>query len=115
MIFTNDEDLAVNHANGYGKESLSGKRAKNAKNSKFMYGHFDWGVALSNLPREMFNTKQNEILDTMRGKTGVFELTSSKTTQNKTNFKLSYAFEGAYENGGKYVLDLVNSMYVLSK
>lgn len=115
MIFTNDEDLAVNHANGYGKESLSGKRAKSAQNSKFMYGHFDWGVALSNLPREMFNTKQNEILDTMRGKTGVIELTSSKTTQNKTNFKLSYAFEGEYENAGKYVLDLVNSVYVLSK
>jgi len=115
LIFTNDEDLAVNHTDGYGSEALSGAKAKAAKNSKFMYGFFDWGVALESLPREMFNSKQNEILDSMRGKTGVLELTSSKTTKSKTKFNLTYRFEGMYENSGKYLLDLVNSAYVLSK
>jgi hypothetical protein len=115
LIFTNDEDLAVNHTDGYGSEALSGAKAKAAKNSKFMYGYFDWGVALESLPREMFNSKQNEILDSMRGKTGVLELTSSKTTKSKTKFNLTYKFEGMYENSGKYLLDLVNSAYVLSK
>lgn len=115
VIFTNDEDLARNHSKGYGSEALSGKRASAAKNSKFMYGYFDWGSALSNIPREIFTEKQNEILDAMRGKTGIIELSSSKTTKEKTAFHLTYRFEGSYDNSGKYLLDLVNSIYVLSK
>lgn len=115
MIFTNDEDLAKNHSNGYGGDALKGARAKAAKKSKFMYAYFDWGLALNKLPREMFNTNQNEILDAMRGKTGIIELTSSKTTKEKTTFNISYKFEGEYENSGKYLLDMVNTVYVLSK
>lgn len=115
MIFTNDEDLARNHSDGYGSESLKGKKAAAAKKSKFMYAYFDWGLALSKLPRDLFSTKQNEILDAMRGKTGVIELTSSKTTKEKTSFNISYRFEGDYENSGKYLLDMVNTVYVLSK
>ena len=115
LIFTNDEDLAINHSGGYGAQSLSGKRAKKAKSSKFMYGYFDWSEALSSLPREIFNTRQNEILDVMRNKTGVLELTSSKTTKTNTTFNLVYNFDGTYDNSGKYLLDLVNSIYVLSK
>ena len=115
VIFTNDENLALKHSNGYGSNSLKGKLAKKAKKSKFMYGYFDWGTTIANLPKEMFNTKQNEILDTMRGKSGFMELTSSNTTTSKTKFHLVYTFEGNYENSGKYLLDLVNSIYVLSK
>jgi hypothetical protein len=37
LIVTNDEDLAINHSNGYGNQALSGNRAKQAKKSKFMY------------------------------------------------------------------------------
>ncbi len=115
MILTNDEDLAVNHSNGYGSESLKGEKAKAAKSSKSMYAYFDWGLALNKVPKGIFNEQQNEILDAMRGKTGVIELTSSKTTKEKTTFKIDYTFEGKYENSGKYLLDLVNSVYVLTK
>jgi hypothetical protein len=115
LVFTNDEDLAINNSNGYGAKALKGPRAKAAKKSKFMYAYFDWGMALSRLPREMFNSKQNEILDALRNKTGIVELTSSKTTTSKTSFNLNYTYEGQYDNSGKYLLDLVNSIYVLSK
>lgn len=115
VIFTNDENLALKHSNGYGSNSLKGKLAKKAKKSKFMYGYFDWGTTIANLPKEMFNSKQNEILETMRGKSGFMELTSSNTTTSKTKFHMVYTFEGNYENSGKYLLDLVNSIYVLSK
>ncbi|MFN9114228.1 MAG: hypothetical protein ACK5XN_29525, partial [Bacteroidota bacterium] len=59
--------------------------------------------------------EQNEIIDAMRGKTGIMELTSSKTTAEKTNFKLVYNFSGQYENSGKYLLDLINSVYVITR
>lgn len=115
FIFTNDEDLAVNHSNGYGSKALSKKEAKKSKKSGFVYGKVDWAEAIDRFPRDFFSEEQNAILDAMRGKTGVMELTSSKTTAEKTNFKLVYNFEGTYDNSGKYLLDLLNSIYVISK
>ena len=115
FIFTNDEDLARNHSNGFGSEALSKKEAKKSKKSGFMYGQIDWDKAISDFPRDFFNERENEIIDAMRGKTGVMELTTSKTTRQKTNFDLIYNFEGEYENSGKYLLDMLNSLYVISK
>jgi hypothetical protein len=51
----------------------------------------------------------------MRGKTGELELVSSKTTRHNTVYNMTYRFEGQYENSGKYLLDLINSAYILSK
>jgi hypothetical protein len=115
FIFTNDEDLAKNHSAGYGSASIKGTLRKNAKKSGFMYSHVNWGQAIDKFPKDFFSAEQNEIIDAMRGKTGTMELTSSNTTKMKTNFKLVYNFDGNYENSGKYLLDLVNSIYVISK
>jgi hypothetical protein len=115
FIFTNDEDLALNHANGYGTEALKGSLAKKTKKNGFMYGHIDWARTIDHFPRDFFSEEENEILDAMRGKTGNMELTSSKTTKDSTKFNLVYNFSGDYENSGKYLLDLVNSIYVISK
>ena len=115
FIFTNDEDLAVNHTNGFGSVALSKKEAKKSKKSGFMYAHIDWAQAIDRFPRDFFSAQQNEIIDAMRGKTGIMELRSSKTTKEKTNFELVYNFGGTYDNSGKYLLDMLNSLYVISK
>jgi hypothetical protein len=115
FIFTNDEDLAVNHANGFGSVALSKKEAKKSKKSGFMYANIDWAQAIDRFPRDFFSAQQNEIIDAMRGKTGIMELTTSKTTKEKTNFDLVYNFGGTYDNPGKYLLDMLNSLYVISK
>jgi hypothetical protein len=115
FIFTNDEDLVVNHADGYGEEALHGKEAKKCMKSGFMYGKIDWSNTIEKFPRDFFSEKQNQVLDAMRGKTGSMELTTSETTKEGTRFDLVYYFEGSYENSGKYLLDLLNSIYVMSK
>lgn len=115
LIFTNDEDLAINHSDGYGSSSLSGKIVKKIKKSGFMYAYVDWSKTIEKLPREMFTSEQNDILDAMREKTGVMELLSSKTTDRKTTFEVVYNYSDQSGNSGKYILDLVNSIYVLLK
>jgi hypothetical protein len=115
FIFTNDEDLALNHASGYGAEAISKKDAKKSKKSGFMYAQIDWANAIDRFPRDFFNARQNEIIDAMRGKTGIMELTSSKTSINGTQFNLEYNYQGSFENSGKYLLDLLNSLYVITK
>ncbi len=115
FILTNDEDLALNHSNSYGSESLSGKIAKRNKKSGFAYAYIDWSKVIDKLPREMFTAQQNDLLDAMRGKTGIMEMTTSKTTIKNTHFDVTYSFNGEYVNSGKYILDLINSVYVISK
>ena len=115
FIFTNDEDLALNHSDGYGSKAISGKAAREMKHGGFMFAHIDWSKTIERLPREMFTTQQNEILDAMREKTGIMELHSSNTGLQKTSFEIVYNFSDKNGNPGKYILDLVNSIYVLTK
>ncbi len=115
LVITNDESLAIENIDGYGKHALSGKKAKNAKKSKFMYSYFNIGEVLSKIPKQVFTSKQNKVLDSMRGKEGYIELTTLKTTSTNTDFEINYYFQGEYTNSGKYLLDLINSAFVLAK
>lgn len=115
FIVTNDEDLAKNHSDGYGANAIHGKKAKEIKKNGFMYSEIDWANTINQFPKDIFTEKQNEILETMRGKSGEMKLTTSKTTAEQTSFNLTYSFSGEYDNSGKYILDFINSMYIIMK
>jgi hypothetical protein len=115
LIFTNDSLLLENNANGYGKNALSKKDAKDARNGGFIYAQIDWSKTIKELPKELFSVEQMDLLNAMQQKTGTMILTSSKTNIEKTAYDLNYNFIGTYENSGKYLLDLINSLYIISK
>lgn len=115
FIVTNDEDLARNNAKGYGSLAINKKTAKAAKKSGMMYAKVNTDRAIKDLPPRMFNDYENEILDVLRGKSGELVMSSSKSTRSSTNFKLSYNFDGAGTDSGTYILDLINSLYIISK
>ncbi len=115
FIITNNEDLAKNNSGGYGKNSISKSLAKKAKKSGAVYAYMDLGKAIESLPRGLFDDRENAVLDVVRGKRGEVELSSSETTATKTDFHLTYRFDGSIENSGTYILDLINSLYVVSK
>lgn len=115
VIYTNDADLAMNHADGYGDEALSKADGKAAMKSGFVYGYADLNKAFESLPRELFNDQENELIDVIRGKSGALKFTSSATSSNATSFNLNYSYEGTYDSSGTYLLDLINGLYVISK
>jgi hypothetical protein len=115
FIFTNDEDLAIYHSDGYGKNALSGSAARASRKSGFMYANVNWGKAIDNFPPDFGSGRQIEMINAMRGKTGSMVLTTTKTTKERTHFNLVYDYKGSYENSGKYLLDLLNSVYIISK
>lgn len=114
FIFTNDEDLAKNHSDGYGSDALSGKTAKKAKKSGSIYGYLNLEEIIDELPREMFTDDKYELIESLKGKTGELIVTSSKTTPEKTTYNINYEFIGE-ENAGKYLLDLLNTIYIITK
>lgn len=114
FIFTNDEDLAKNHSNGYGKEGISGKAAKRASKSGSVYGFLNLGDVINRLPEDLLSNRDFELVRSLKGKKGELEIVSTKTTRQKTVYNMTYTFDGSYDNAGKYLLDLFNTAYVLS-
>jgi hypothetical protein len=114
FILTNDEDLAVNHTDGYGKEKINRKAGKKAKKSGFMYANINVAETINRFPMDVLNDRQNEIIQTLKGKSGSIELISSKTSLKKTDFKIEYTFQGE-DTSGKHLLDLINSIYIVTK
>ena len=114
FIFSNDEDLALNHVLGYGSNSINNIKFKNAKKSGFMYALLDVKTTLIRFPKDILSPNQNEMIESLRGKSGSIELKSSKTTKEKTSLNITYSFSGN-EQTGKHLLDLINTIYVVSK
>lgn len=114
FILTNDEDLAKNHVNGYGSEKLARSERKKIKKSGFMYGNLDIEQTLSKFPMDVLNDRQKDMLQALKGKSGKMNLQSSKTSVKKTTFNLAYSFQGN-DTSGKHILDLINSIYVVTR
>ncbi len=115
VLVTNDLKVVQEHSKGYGKLALNGKTAAKIKKNGFVYAEIDWKSSINQLPRDLFSAEQNEILDALKGKSGYMTLTSTKTTTHGTNFDLVYKYDSAYGKSGKYLLEFVNSIYLLSK
>jgi hypothetical protein len=115
FIVTNNADLARNHAKGYGSKAVSKKLAAQAKKSGIVYAHVNTDRAIEDLPKRMFSDYENELLDVLRGKSGELVMTSGKATRVSSNYKLAYNFDGQEESTGTYILDLINSLYIISK
>ncbi len=115
LIFTNDEDLAKNHIDGYEDKAITKEMAKKAKESSFVYAYSDLGKAVEGLPKSIFNDKENALIDVLKGKKGQFELTSTGLSEEKASFKINYSFDGENEDAFIYILDLINGLYINSK
>ncbi len=114
FIFTNDEDLAVNHSDGYGTNSLPKKLVRKLKRGGFMNGYLDIAGTLNRFPSDLLNNQQSEMINSLKGKSGKMYLGSSKTTNKLTAFNLKYEFNGT-EYSGQHLLDLINTVYIFSK
>lgn len=115
FIVSNDANFARNNSNGYGSLALNKKTAKEARKSGMIYAKVNTDRAIQDLPARMFSDYENEILDVLRGKSGNIIMTSSKPTKTSTDFNLSYNFNGKETDSGTYILDLINSLYIISK
>lgn len=115
ILYTNDEKLGRNNLDGYGANALGKTQATAAQKSGFIYGYADLGKAIEGIPRSLFSEDENAMLDVVRGKSGQVGLTSTSTSASQTHFNLRYSYEGESETSGTYILDLINSLYVLSK
>jgi hypothetical protein len=114
FIFSNDAEFANNYTKGYGSKAISPKKAKAIKKSGFMYVNFDLKETINRLPPDFFPARQNEFIQSLKGKTGVIELVSNDTDTKRTKLKVNYSYASG-DNSAKHLLDLINALYVVYK
>ena len=114
FILTNDEDLAKNHPDGYGKAGLSNNTLKTIKKAGSMSGFANLKAVANQFPADFLLPEQVPLMESLRGKSGTMSLRSGKTTLQNTEISLSYGFESS-EDSGKHLLDMLNTLYLLTK
>jgi len=114
FLITNDQDLAENHRDGYGKDAMSKRAVKSLKNSGTMAGFANLQQVAQKFPSDFLDPSQQQLMEFLRNKTGSVTLRSGETTLQSTSVKLKYSFNDS-EKSGKHFLDLLNTLYLLTK
>jgi hypothetical protein len=114
FILTNDSVLAKQYPNGYGKDRLSKKTLKGLKNAGSMAGYADLQALVNKFPKEFLSGSNQALIESLRSKSGTMHMHSGKTSKNSTEVQLTYDYTESL-NSGKYLLDLINTLYLLNK
>ncbi len=114
FLITNNRSLVESNINGFGSKSLSAKKIQRIKKSGVLYANVDLDEALHKFPIDFLDERQKRVIDRLKGKSGVFELTSGKSQVDFTKYQLSYTFDGDSSSGEQF-LDMINSLYIFSK
>lgn len=114
FLLTNDEDLVYNHIDGFGSEALSKKTAKTLKKGGFMNAKIDIETLAKRFPTDLLDDRQKEMIASLQGKSGVMTLGSSETSNRNTDMTIVYNYPNS-NNSGHHLLDLINTVYLLSK
>lgn len=114
FLISNDVSLIDSNLKGYGSSAISGKRLKNLKKSGFLYANVDIDEAIEKFPVGFLDDKQKRVIERLQNQSGLFELSSSDSELNHTVYKMRYGFQGD-GSSGKQFLDMINSLYILSK
>ena len=96
------------------QKSLSAKKIQRIKKSGVLYANVNLDEALHKFPIDFLDERQKLVIDRLKGKSGVFELTSGKSQVDFTKYQLSYTFDGDSSSGEQF-LDVINSIYIFSK
>ncbi|MBM3165287.1 MAG: hypothetical protein FJZ80_07495 [Bacteroidetes bacterium] len=114
FLLTNDQDLAENHREGYGTEALSKRTIANLKKSGTIAGYANLQEVALKFPSDFLEPSQRQLMEFLRNKTGSITIKSGKTTLSSTSLHVNYLYNDA-EKSGKHFLDLLNTLYLLTK
>ncbi|MGB0933071.1 MAG: hypothetical protein ACPGU5_02250 [Lishizhenia sp.] len=112
FLISNDINVVSEAKNGGVAHQLNRKTKKRVKNSNMLYMEVDYAKLLHSIPREYVGRRDKEMFETMAGKMGTMNMSFSKVQNSTLGMKIDYTFNGDFENGGYYLLDLINTIYL---
>jgi hypothetical protein len=68
----------------------------------------------SQFPLDFIAPEQQPLMESLKGKSGKLVLKSNETNKQQTTMSVVYSFDGK-EFAGKHLLDMLNTLYLLTK
>ncbi|PWH85726.1 hypothetical protein [Brumimicrobium oceani] len=115
IIVTNDESVVTEHLNGYSKKAFDRKTQKKIKNAKLFYAHMDFSSIAEDIVDLGFIYKTDEYLEAFHDKTGKVEIEMTSISKNQAHYKVNINTNEKYENGGFFLFELMNAIYLYNK
>lgn len=115
IIVTNDESVVLEHLNGYSKKAFDRKIYKKVKKAKLFYAHMDFSTIAKDVVDLGFIYNTEEYLESFQDKTGKVEIEMTSITKNQAHYKVSVNTNEKYENGGFFLFEFMNAIYLYNK
>ena len=84
------------------------------KKAGSMTGYANLKAVAGQFPVDFLSAEQQPLMESLKGNSGSMSLQMGETTLDKTKLSISYAYAGEGEPG-KHLLDMLNTIYLLSK
>lgn len=114
ILLTNDESVMQNNINGFSGKAFDRKILKKAKKAKLFYAHMDFNSIYKDLS-ELGFVDSEKFMSLFSDKTGTVDLELASISKNQAHYKMNISTNKNYENGGYFLFELLNSMYLFSK
>lgn len=114
ILLTNDETVMQNNLNGFSGKAFDRKILKKAKKAKLFYAHMDFNSIYEDLSKLGF-VDGEKFMRLFNDKTGTVDLELASISKNQAHYKMSINTNEAYANGGYFLFELLNSIYLFSK
>jgi hypothetical protein len=115
IIVTNDESVVLEHLDGYSKKAFDRKIYKKAKKAKMFYAHIDFSTIAKDVSDLGLIYDNDKYMRLFYDKTGEVDVEMTSISKNQAHYKVSINTNEKYENGGYFLFELMNSIYLYSK
>lgn len=115
IIVTNDENVVQEHLNGYSKKAFDPKTYKKAKKAKLFYAHMDFSTIAKDVADLGLIYDTEKYARLFNDKTGKVEIEMTSIIKNQAHYKVNINTNENYANGGYFLFELMNAIYLYKK
>ncbi|WP_107037311.1 hypothetical protein [Brumimicrobium mesophilum] len=115
IILTNDESVVKDHLNGFSGKAFDRKINKKVKKAKMFYAHMDFNQVSKDLIDLGFINNTENFMKLFSDKTGTVDIEMAGISKNQAHYKMKVNTNDNYENGGYFLFELMNAVYLFNK
>lgn len=115
IIVTNDENVVQEHLNGFSKKAFDRKIYKKAKKAKLFYAHIDFNTIAEDIADLGILKDTDRYMRLFNDKTGVVDFEMTSISKNQAHYKMNINTNKSYENGGHFLFELMNAIYLYNR
>lgn len=114
LIVTNDESVVKDHLNGFDQNAFDKDIYKKARKSTMVYAHMDFSTITQDILDLGLMKNEEKFIRLFGDKTGKVDVELTPIKDNRMSYQINMITNGAYKNGGYFLFELINSVFLFN-